>query len=55
MENIQESTRLYEEWQHKQLKGDLDEKALERKHDKMRESAFVFLRATYWREKHPCR
>ena len=38
----------YEHW----LSGQLDEvwkKDLDEKHEKMRESAFVFLRATYWR------
>lgn len=49
MANIQDSARLYEEWLRKQLRGDVVEADLARKHDKMQESAFVFLRATYWR------
>ena len=43
-----ESLEAYEGW----LAGELDEvwrKDLKKKHKKMRESAFVFLRATYWR------
>ena len=47
--NIRESTRLYEDWLRKQLRGDVVTPDLARKHDKMRESPFVFLRATYWR------
>lgn len=49
MANIQDSARLYEEWLRRQLRGDVVEADLARKHDKMQESAFVFLRATYWR------
>lgn len=49
MANIHASARLYEEWLRKQLHGDIVEADLARKHDKMKESAFVFLRATYWR------
>lgn len=49
MANIQDSARLYEEWLRKQLHGDVVATDLARKHDKMQESAFVFLRATYWR------
>jgi len=49
MKNIHMSARLYEEWLRKQLKREVVEKDLDRKHDKMNESAFVFLRATYWR------
>jgi hypothetical protein len=37
----------YEEWLRKQC--DVDEPDLARKHEKMRENAFVFLRATYFR------
>jgi hypothetical protein len=47
--DIRESTIKYEAWLRKELAGELVEKDLERKHDKMKESAFVFLRATYWR------
>ena len=32
-----------------QLHGDVLEQDIAKKHDKMRESAFVFFRATYWR------
>lgn len=49
MANIHESARCYEDWLRKQLDGDVVEDGLTRKHDKMKESAFVFLRATYWR------
>jgi hypothetical protein len=49
MANIQDSARLYEDWLRNQLRGDVVETDLDRKHDKMKESAFVFLRATYWR------
>jgi uncharacterized protein DUF2252 len=47
--NIRESTRLYEDWLRRQLKGDVIKTDLARKHEKMKESPFVFLRATYWR------
>ncbi len=47
--NIRQSTRLYEDWLQHQLEGDVVKPDLVRKHDKMRESPFVFLRATYWR------
>lgn len=49
MTSIQQSTRRYETWLREQLKGDLVKQDLARKHDKMKESAFSFLRATYWR------
>ena len=49
MVSIHKSAKLYEQWLRKQLQGDVVLKDLARKHDKMRESAFVFLRATYWR------
>ena len=49
MTSIQQSTRNYESWLREQLKGDLVKQDLARKHDKMKESAFSFLRATYWR------
>jgi uncharacterized protein (DUF2252 family) len=49
MATIHESVRQYEDWLREQLHGDLLERDLARKHDKMRDSAFVFLRATYWR------
>ena len=49
MATIHQSARQYEDWLRKQLHGDVREQDLAKKHDKMRESAFVFLRATYWR------
>ena len=49
MANIRQSTARYEDWLRRQLGRDVVETDLERKHDKMRESAFAFLRATYWR------
>ena len=49
MTSIQQSTRRYETWLREQLKGDLVKQDLARKHDKMKDSAFSFLRATYWR------
>jgi hypothetical protein len=49
MSTIRESARQYENWLREQLHGDVYEQDLADKHDKMRESAFVFLRATYWR------
>jgi len=49
MSTIRESARQYENWLREQLHGDVHEQDLAEKHDKMRESAFVFLRATYWR------
>src|SRR5215510_12608586 len=47
--NIRESARLYEDWLHRQLKGDVVTSDLARKHEKMKEGPFAFLRATYWR------
>jgi hypothetical protein len=49
MTDILKSTARYEDWLRRQLGADLVEKDLERKHKKMRDSAFSFLRATYWR------
>jgi hypothetical protein len=49
MSEIDESVRRYEDWLRAQLKGEVVEKHLLRKREKMRRSAFVFLRATYWR------
>ena len=49
MTNFRQSTKSYEGWLRGQLGGELVEKDLERKHEKMRDSAFAFLRATYWR------
>src|SRR5262245_7400356 len=47
--NIHESARLYEDWLQRQLKGDVVKSDLARKHEKMKEDPWVFLRATYWR------
>jgi Uncharacterized protein conserved in bacteria (DUF2252) len=47
--NIRESARLYEDWLRRQLKDDVVKADLASKHEKMKESPFVFLRATYWR------
>lgn len=50
MATIQDSTRHYEDWLRQQLPGEVVEADLAEKHKKMtEESAFVFLRATYWR------
>jgi hypothetical protein len=49
MATIRDSARRYEDWLREQLHGDVLEQDLAKKHNKMRESAFVFLRATYWR------
>ena len=49
MTTIHESARQYEDWLRGQLHGDVVQKDLAKKHDKMRKSPFVFLRATFWR------
>jgi hypothetical protein len=49
MPNIQQSTKAYEDWLRAELRGEVIEKDLERKHEKMRDSPFAYLRATYWR------
>jgi hypothetical protein len=49
MNDIRRSTEAYEEWLRHRLGGELVEKDLARKHEKMRKDAFSFLRATYWR------
>lgn len=49
MADIHQSTQRYEDWLRAKLDGDVVEKDLERKHEKMRDSPFAFLRATYWR------
>jgi hypothetical protein len=49
MADIRQSTRDYEDWLRRQLGRDVVEADLASKHDKMRESPFAFLRATYWR------
>jgi hypothetical protein len=47
--NIVRSTRAYERWLKAQLDGDIVAADIEKKHAKMREGPFPFLRATYWR------
>lgn len=47
--NIHKSTSAYESWLRAQLLGAMIDKDLDEKHEKMSNSAFVFLRATYWR------
>src|SRR4051795_13736279 len=49
MKPIEASVRAYEDWLTDELGSDLVVADLDEKHDKMNESAFVFLRATYWR------
>jgi hypothetical protein len=49
MTTIRRSARRYEDWLTKQLDGDVVAKDVAKKHEKMCENAFVFLRATYWR------
>ncbi len=46
---ITQSTRDYEDWLRAQLPDGFAPTDLDRKHSRMRESAFSFLRATYWR------
>lgn len=46
---FQESMATYEDWLGRQLAGELVEEDLKKKHKHMKDSAFVFLRATYWR------
>ena len=46
---IRAANRDYERWLKDQLHGEVVEADLKKKHKKMRESAFSFLRATYWR------
>jgi uncharacterized protein (DUF2252 family) len=43
------ANRTYEAWLTKQLRGGMVSGDLDRKHAKMSESPFSFLRATYWR------
>jgi hypothetical protein len=49
MADIHQSAKGYDDWLRRQLGRDVVEKDLAHKHDKMRESPFAFLRATYWR------
>ena len=46
---IRAANRDYERWLAGELRGGIVEADLKKKHKKMRESAFAFLRATYWR------
>src|SRR5436190_580930 len=47
--SLAESIAGYEAWMRKQLGEDLVARDLKRKHDRMREHPFLFLRATCWR------
>jgi hypothetical protein len=47
--NITASTAAYEDWLRNQLDSDIVADDLDDKHKKMRQNAFTFLRATYWR------
>ncbi|TCR91733.1 DUF2252 family protein [Rhizobium sp. BK376] len=49
MLTIVQSTHNYEAWLRAQLGNDLVEADLQKKHARMRDSSFAFLRATYWR------
>jgi hypothetical protein len=49
MADIAHSLQAYEAWLRAELADELVEKDLVRKHEKMRDSPFAFLRATYWR------
>ncbi len=49
MASIKQSVRAYESWMRKELGREMVEKDLTRKHEKMAESPFVFLRGTFWR------
>lgn len=46
---IRSDNRDYERWLTAQLRGEVAAKDFDKKHKKMKESAFTFLRATYWR------
>jgi hypothetical protein len=49
MKSIRRSARDYELWVRKQLRGEFVDQDMKKKHKKMRQDPFVFLRATYWR------
>lgn len=49
MTTILQSVTAYEAWLRKQLGTDLVEEDLAKKHRKMKDGGFTFLRATYWR------
>ena len=46
---IRTANRAYERWLKAELGGSVVAADLRKKHDKMGESPFAFLRATYWR------
>jgi len=49
MTDIRKSVQAYEGWMNRQLGREVVKKDIALKHEKMRESPFAFLRATYWR------
>lgn len=49
MSEIAKSVKAYEDWMAKQLGRETVGRDIALKHEKMRQSPFVFLRATYWR------
>ncbi len=49
MTSMRKSVQAYEDWMSKQLGRQVVKKDVALKHEKMQESPFVFLRATYWR------
>ncbi len=49
MQAFKASQRRFEDWLKEQVGDELVEPDLRRKHRKMRDSSFAFLRATYWR------
>jgi len=49
MANIKQSVHAYESWMREELGSEMVEKDLTRKHAKLGESPFVFLRGTFWR------
>jgi hypothetical protein len=49
MKSMRRSAKDYELWLRSELHGELVEKDVRKKHQKMREGPFTFLRATYWR------
>jgi hypothetical protein len=49
MQDIHASTRAYEAWLKERLGREFVQADLDRKHEKMREGPFPFLRGTFWR------
>jgi len=47
--DIRKANKDYEDWLRNELGGDLVKDDLDKKHEKMSDGAFPFLRATYWR------